>query len=72
MFIGGLSGETAVVTLPTKVMVDETNVRGETRKVLRDTMVLHKTLQLTYKTPGEAAARFSVQPRLAHKQWVRR
>jgi hypothetical protein len=72
VFIGGFSGETAVVDLPAKVLVDETDVRGETRRVLKDTMVLHKTLQLTYQVPGEAAARFSVQPRLSSTQYVMR
>jgi len=72
VFIGGLSGETAVVALPTKVLVDETDVRGETRRALRDSLVLHKTLQLTYQVPGEAAARFSVEPRLSNKQHVMR
>jgi hypothetical protein len=72
VFIGGASGETAVVKLPTKVLVDEIDIRGQTRRVLKDTMVLHKTLQLTYSLPGEAEARFSVAPRQTAKRWVMR
>lgn len=72
VFIGGASGETAVVKLPTKVLVDEIDIRGLTRQVLKDTMVLHKTLQLTYSLPGEAEARFSVAPRQTAKRWVMR
>ena len=53
-------------------MVDKTDIRGETTRVLQDTLVLHKTLDVTYDVPGEASSRFSVAPRLTAKRWVMR
>lgn len=72
IFVGGLSGETAVVKLPTPVTVEEMNRLGEMETVTRQRVVLSKTLQLTYEVPGEAAARPDAPVILAEKKWVMR
>ncbi|NLF31345.1 MAG: hypothetical protein GX591_10740 [Planctomycetes bacterium] len=72
VFVGGLSGETAVVQLPNKVLVTATDIRGRTTQELKDQIILHKTLQLTYEIPGEADARLTTPMRLARKDWVMR
>ncbi len=72
VFIGGLSGETAVVAPPRPVSVVETDIRGRTTKTLKDEVILHKTLQLTYEIPGEAEARLSTPMRLRETSWVMR
>jgi len=72
IFVGGLSGETAIVKPPHPVPV---TVIGEDKKrktVMKDEIVLSRTLQLHYKLPGEAAARFQTQPRLVRRTWVMR
>ncbi len=67
LFVGGLSGDYAIVKLPTPI---EVKVRGKT--VMRDEVVLSKTLHLNYKLPGEASARGRVAPELVSKGWVMR
>ncbi|HUU60234.1 MAG TPA: hypothetical protein VMZ50_11875 [Phycisphaerae bacterium] len=72
LFVGGLSGETAVIALPKPLEVTETDAEGKVSKVLKDKITVVKTLQLHYRLPGEAAARFLTKPRLAKKTWVMR
>lgn len=72
LFVGGLSGETALIKLPKPIEVSETTAGGKTRTVQRHDVPLVKTLKLTYKIPGEAAGRFRTKARLAEKSWVMR
>ena len=72
VFIGGLSGEAKSVKLPVKVAVDQTDLEGNVKKVMTDTILLHKTLQVSYKLPGEAGARFSAVPQRTAEKWVMR
>ncbi|MFW6145782.1 MAG: hypothetical protein ACOC7R_00445 [Planctomycetota bacterium] len=72
VFIGGLSGETAVVDLPREIGLTETDIRGRTTEKRTGRIVLHKTLQLTYEIPGEAEARLLTPMRLVRKGWVMR
>jgi len=72
IFIGGLSGETVAVDLPQPVKVTETNYKGETSTVIKNRVILAKTLHLHYEVPGEKSARGDVTPRLTKKEWVMR
>jgi hypothetical protein len=72
LFVGGLSGETAVEKLPTKVMVAQVDVEGKTTQVLSDTIVLRKTMDLAYKFPGDAGARTGDTAALESTTWVMR
>ena len=72
LFVGGLSGETAVITLPKPIEVTITAAGGKTEKVMRDMVALVKTLKLRYSLPGEAASRLLTRPRLVKKSWVMR
>ena len=67
LFIGGLSGEYAIVKLPNPIQM---KVRGKV--IEKDEVVLSKTLHLNYKLPGEAAARPNIAPELVSKNWVMR
>jgi hypothetical protein len=57
VFVGGLSGERAVVKLPTPIEVMETDAMGNRQKVTKTEVILSKALHLRYAVPGEAAAR---------------
>ncbi len=72
IFIGGLSGETAELHLPTPITVTEIGARGKDRKVVKNKIILSKTLMLHYSLPGEAAARMRIEPRLQKEEWVMR
>jgi len=73
LFVGGLSGETVELTLPTPVEVTETDVKtGEQKTVAKDKVVLSKTLHLRYSIPGEASSRLRAPVRLEKKEWVMR
>ena len=72
VFIGGLSGETAEVSLPKPIKVPEKDISGKDRMVLKKVMVLTKTLQLTYSMIGEAAQRGRNPVEMVSKKWVMR
>ncbi|MFP4106393.1 MAG: hypothetical protein ACLFVU_09920 [Phycisphaerae bacterium] len=72
IFIGGLSGETQTMKLPAPIEVVETDLRGNKKKVVKDTVTLNKTLQLTYDIFGEAAARPRSRVILEDRKWVMR
>lgn len=72
LFVGGLSGETAVITLPKPIEVIVTTAGGKTKKVMKDKVALAKTLKLHYSLPGEATARLISRPQLLKKSWVMR
>ncbi|MCE5327626.1 MAG: hypothetical protein LLG01_14565 [Planctomycetaceae bacterium] len=72
IFVGGLSGETAVVKLPQPVKTMQYDSRGQAKEVMTDQLLLTKQLQLTYKLPGEASARVYNPAVFAGKQWVMR
>lgn len=71
IYFAGLSGETVTVKLPVPIETVE-EADGKTEKVTKDSIVLRKTLQLSYGLPGEAAARLTNPPRLLASQWVMR
>jgi len=72
VFIGGLSGETAEVKLPKPIKVTEIDAEGKQVQVVKDKVVLAKTLHLRYSVPGEAAFRLNVRAKLLKRQWVMR
>ena len=73
VFVGGLSGETAVVILSKPITVEEVNpLTGKKERVKKSKIVLHKTLQLSYSIPGEVGARLRTPPKLKKKTWVMR
>ena len=57
LFVGGLSGEGVTVKLPVKVEIIEADTEGKVRKVVKDTVVLHKTLRLHYRLPDDPSRR---------------
>ena len=72
IFIGGLSGESAEIKLPTTIKVVELAADGEEKTVETDTAIITKTLDLQYGVPGEAAARNHATPKLLDRRWVMR
>lgn len=72
IFFGGLSGETAVVKLPVPIEVTEIGEDGKLQKVQRDSIVLSKTLKLTYGLGVEAASRAYAKVNFLEQGWVMR
>ncbi|MFB3894158.1 MAG: hypothetical protein ACE15C_19310 [Phycisphaerae bacterium] len=72
VFIGGLSGESVEISLPSPVEVVQRTLTGTTQQVTKDKMVLFKTLELQFSVPGEAAARPRAVVSLEKKDWVMR
>ncbi|RPI61505.1 MAG: hypothetical protein EHM48_05545 [Planctomycetaceae bacterium] len=72
VFIGGLSGETTELNLPTPIEVVVLDNDGNKKTVTKQTVVLAKTMQLTYKVAGEAASRASALAQLVKQNWVMR
>ncbi len=72
IFIGGLSGETAKITLPYPIRVTKIDAKGKKKVSWETTLLLTKTLQLTYKVPGEADSRTRTGVNQVKKKWVMR
>ena len=72
IFIGSICGETAEIKLPAPITVTEMDTQGRPRQVVKEKIVLTKTLQLDYSVPGEAAARVSSPVKLLEKTYVMR
>lgn len=72
IFIGGLSGETKEIPLPTPVKVQRPDNSGKLVDAVKTSLVLSKTLQLTYQVPGEAQNRPRAAVRLVEKKWIMR
>ncbi len=72
VFIGSLSGEVAEIKLPRPIRGIKTDARGKKTVVWQTTLLLAKTLQLTYRIPGEAASRTRTGVKQVKKKWVMR
>ena len=72
IFVGGLSGETVHIRPPTPVETVTTDREGKQHVVMKDEIILAKTLKLHYLLPGEASARSKTTPTLESKTWVMR
>jgi len=72
IFVGGLSGETAELALPTPMQVTQIDADG--KKVVKtvDKVILSKTLDLNYTITGDPASRPKNKAALATKTWVMR
>ena len=71
VFITGLSGESIRVKLP--VPLKETVVEdGKKVTVVKNEVLLRKTLKLEYSIPGDAAARGQIEPKFIKSDWVMR
>jgi len=71
IFIGGLSGEVAEVTLPKPIPKKLTLPEGE-KTILKTKAVLFKTLHLRFKIAAEPGSRHLVTPVLVMSEWVMR
>ena len=70
VFIGGLSGETVEVKLPKPIRASKQHATATGAS--QTTIILSKTLHLSYKVPGEAPQRPLVTPKRVAKTWVMR
>jgi len=72
VFVGGLSGETAEVVLPTPIKTVEREYGQPEKEVVKTKIILSRTLRLHYSIPGEAEARVSTPVPLISKGWIMR
>ncbi len=72
VFVGGLTGELVREKLPTPVKVTEPDNDGKTQTIIKDEIVLRKTLLLHYRMPDDASLR-NGKPAIADGSgWVMR
>ncbi|MDP6637351.1 MAG: hypothetical protein QGG42_20835 [Phycisphaerae bacterium] len=72
VFVGGLSGETAELTLPRPVTVTETDVNGIEKTDVKYKVILHKSLRLNFTVKGTTGTRAYSTTKLKSKKWVLR
>jgi hypothetical protein len=61
-----------VVRPPKPIPVEVWTIDGKKTTVMRDEIVLAKTLRLQFRLPGEVAARYRAPVELVSKDWVMR
>jgi hypothetical protein len=72
IFIGGLSGETVEMKLPKPIKKEGIDKDGNKVVITKTKVRLSKTLQLTYKIPGDKDNRYRSKPELTDTKWVMR
>lgn len=72
IFFGGLSGDSAVVKLPSPIEVTTISIDGKTKKIKKNSVILAKTLQLKYRIGTEARDRIAAKVKLERKGWIMR
>ncbi|MFW6133877.1 MAG: hypothetical protein ACOC8F_08275 [Planctomycetota bacterium] len=72
IFVGGLSGEVQEIRLPTPIRKTLKTAEGGEKVIVKDSLVLSKTLKLHFEIPGAAEARHRVTPKLTDGRWVMR
>jgi len=72
VFVGGLSGETAQITLPQPMEVTEVDSDGKKVTKTVEKVVLSKTLDLSYTVNGDPDNRAKNKAGLTAKNWVMR
>ncbi len=73
IFVGGLSGETAEVTLPKPIEITEVDaLTGEKKTVKKEKIIVSKTLQLEYIVAGDPKAAVRAPAKLQGERWVMR
>jgi hypothetical protein len=72
VFVSGLSGETVEVPLPKPIRVIETDALGKEVEVVKDKIILAKSLERHYRITAEAADRSQTALAAASEEWVMR
>ena len=72
VFVSGLSGETVEVTLPKPLRVMETDAMGKQTEVVKDKIILSKTLDRRYTVQGRMNSAAGGTARLDGRTWVMR
>jgi hypothetical protein len=72
VFVSGLSGETVELKLPKPIRVMETDAFGKRTEVVKDKIILAKTLRRYYRISVEPAQRSQTALHLAQEEWVMR
>ena len=71
VFVSGLSGETAQVILPKPVRVSETDAAGKPVEVVKDKILLSRTMQRHYSVQGRWAGG-AAEAKFDEESWVMR
>jgi hypothetical protein len=72
VFVSGLSGETVEMTLPKPIRVTETDALGKQVEVVKNKIILAKTLERHYRITAEAAERSQKALAATGEEWVMR
>ncbi len=72
VFVSGLSGETMEIKLPRPVRAVETDRWGKRVEVIKDSILLAKSLRRHYVVPGEPATRAVTGVQFIKQDWVMR
>lgn len=72
IFFGGLSGDSAVVKLPSPIEVTSVSLSGKAKKTQTNSVILAKTLQLKYRIGTQARDRAEAKVKLESKGWIMR
>jgi len=72
IFFGGLSGDSAVVKLPSSIEVTTISLDGKVTKTQKNSVILAKTLQLKYQIGTQARDRAEAKVKLEGKGWIMR
>ena len=72
VFIGGLSGDTEEIAMPSPVKITELDRKGKKVEVEKSKIVLSRTLHLQYKISADPASGQRNKKTLVSKKWVMR
>ncbi len=72
IFFGGLSGDNALVKLPSPIMVSTISPSGKIKTVKKTSVILSKTLRIICRLGAEARDRADAKVRLVEKDWIMR
>lgn len=72
VFVSGLSGETVEIQLPKPIHVTETDAFGTRVEVVKDKIILAKTLKRHYAISADAADRSKTALQMTEEEWVMR
>ncbi|RKY28368.1 MAG: hypothetical protein DRP83_00855 [Planctomycetota bacterium] len=72
IFFSGLSGDSVLVKLPTPIKITASDGAKKNKKVKKSSVILTKTLWLSYRIGTEAADRAQAKPKLISKSWIMR
>jgi len=72
VFVGGLSGETAELKLPSPVTITETDATGAVTTNVKNKVILHKSLRLSFSIKGQSGTRAYSTAKPTGRKWVLR